>query len=154
MPGHRRGADPDRDSGQPDRRHSAKRGGRLLKVALLGGAVALLVSEDLRNQLLDVLFGAEEEFDYNSVTDPIVPGSETLADDEAHAVPDAHDDASEPPLADPAPPARVSPSPSAWEDPSTEVPAADADADAPPAPPRDWWSPGEASPPPGTSSDD
>jgi len=49
-----------------------KRGGlgRLLLVAILGGSIALAVSEGLRNKLLDALFGAEEEFDYTSNTAP------------------------------------------------------------------------------------
>jgi hypothetical protein len=66
-----RGADPE-DGGK---RRAKKHRGRLLKIALLGGAVALLVSEDLRNQLLDALFGAEEEFDYSSLTEPPAPGT-------------------------------------------------------------------------------
>ena len=47
--------------------------GRLLLVALVGGAIALAVSEDLRNKVLDALFGAEEEFDYSSNTSPTAP---------------------------------------------------------------------------------
>ena len=50
-----------------------RRSHRALKLALLGGAVAVLLNEDLRNQLLDLLFGAEEEFDYSSLTEPPVP---------------------------------------------------------------------------------
>jgi hypothetical protein len=45
------------------------------KLALLGGGVALLASEDLRNQLLDLLFGAEEEFDYGTLTEPPAPSA-------------------------------------------------------------------------------
>ncbi len=44
--------------------------GRLLLVAIIGSAVALAVSESLRNKVLDALFGAEEEFDYSSNTSP------------------------------------------------------------------------------------
>ncbi|MBW3607143.1 MAG: hypothetical protein KY463_02100 [Actinobacteria bacterium] len=47
--------------------------GRILLVALFGGAVAIAVSEDLRNKVLDALFGAEEEFDYTSNTTPPAP---------------------------------------------------------------------------------
>ena len=43
---------------------------RVLLVALIGGAVAVAVSEGLRNKVLDALFGAEEEFDYTSNTAP------------------------------------------------------------------------------------
>jgi hypothetical protein len=71
MLGQRRGADEERESDEPAGRQQSKRGGhRLLKLAALGGAVALLVREDVRNQLLDLLFGAEEEFDYSSLTEP------------------------------------------------------------------------------------
>jgi hypothetical protein len=44
--------------------------GRLLLLALIGGGVALGVSEPARNKVLDLLFGAEEEFDYTSTTTP------------------------------------------------------------------------------------
>ena len=49
-----------------------RRGGiaKLLLIAIVGGVIALAVSEDLRNKLLDLLFGAEEEFDYTSTTTP------------------------------------------------------------------------------------
>src|SRR3712207_1419627 len=47
--------------------------GRLLVLGLVGGAVALGVSSDLRNKVLDLLFGAEEEFDYTSTTAPSSP---------------------------------------------------------------------------------
>src|SRR3954451_5150040 len=42
--------------------------GRLLLLAIVGGGLALALSEDLRNKVLDALFGAEEEFDYTSTT--------------------------------------------------------------------------------------
>jgi hypothetical protein len=38
--------------------------GRKVLIALVGGAVALAVSESLRSKVLDLLFGAEEEFQY------------------------------------------------------------------------------------------
>ena len=47
--------------------------GRLLLVALIGGAVAVAASESLRNKVLDALDGAEEEFDYTSNTTPAPP---------------------------------------------------------------------------------
>ncbi|HEV2821115.1 MAG TPA: hypothetical protein VGW11_11460 [Solirubrobacteraceae bacterium] len=56
------------------RKRKAKRGGMglgtLLAATVVGGVVALVVSEDLRNKVLDMLFGAEEEFDYTSTTTP------------------------------------------------------------------------------------
>jgi hypothetical protein len=42
--------------------------GRLLLLALVGGIVALAVSEGARKAVLDALFGAEEEFEYTSNT--------------------------------------------------------------------------------------
>jgi hypothetical protein len=47
--------------------------GKLLLVAIVGGAVAIAASEGLRNKVLDALFGAEEEFDYTSNTTPAAP---------------------------------------------------------------------------------
>jgi hypothetical protein len=48
---------------------------RLLKltaVAVVGTTLALVLSEGLRNKVLDLLFGAEEEFEYTSTTMPPV----------------------------------------------------------------------------------
>jgi hypothetical protein len=42
--------------------------GRLLLLAVVGGVVALAVSEGARKAVLDALFGAEEEFEYTSTT--------------------------------------------------------------------------------------
>ncbi len=42
--------------------------GRLILLALIGGVIALVVSEDARKAVLDALFGAEEEFEYTSTT--------------------------------------------------------------------------------------
>jgi hypothetical protein len=42
--------------------------GRLILFGLVGGAIALVVSEDARKAVLDALFGAEEEFEYTSTT--------------------------------------------------------------------------------------
>jgi hypothetical protein len=49
-----------------------KRGrlGRLIVVGLVGGGLALALSEDLRKKVLDALFGAEEEFEYTASTTP------------------------------------------------------------------------------------
>jgi hypothetical protein len=44
--------------------------GRVLLLAMVGTVLALIVSEDLRSKVLDLLFGAEEEFDYSSTTMP------------------------------------------------------------------------------------
>ena len=51
-----------------------KRGkGRLLLLAIVGGAIALAASEGLRKKVLDALFGAEEEFEYTSQTTASAP---------------------------------------------------------------------------------
>jgi hypothetical protein len=42
--------------------------GRLLMLALIGAAIALVLSEGARKAVLDTLFGAEEEFEYTSTT--------------------------------------------------------------------------------------
>jgi hypothetical protein len=47
--------------------------GRLLVLGVVGGAVALVVSEGLRKKVLDALFGAEEEFQYTSTTSTPTP---------------------------------------------------------------------------------
>lgn len=44
--------------------------GRALLVLVVGAALALALSEDVRSKVLDLLFGAEEEFDYSSTTMP------------------------------------------------------------------------------------
>ena len=41
---------------------------KLILLALVGGAIALILSEDARKTVLDALFGAEEEFEYTSTT--------------------------------------------------------------------------------------
>jgi hypothetical protein len=46
--------------------------GRKLLFLLVGGAAALVASEGLRSKVLDMLFGAEEEFEY---TPPAPPAS-------------------------------------------------------------------------------
>jgi hypothetical protein len=42
--------------------------GKLIMLAIVGGVVALVVSEGARKAVLDALFGAEEEFEYTSST--------------------------------------------------------------------------------------
>ena len=58
----------------PKKRKARRKGGvgRMVLVLLVGAAVALVVSEDLRTKVLDALFGKEEEFDYGS-TAPTTP---------------------------------------------------------------------------------
>ena len=44
--------------------------GKLILLAIVGGGLAIALSEDVRNKVLDLLFGKEEEFDYTSTTSP------------------------------------------------------------------------------------
>jgi hypothetical protein len=53
-----------------------RRLGRVLLLGIVGGALALALSEGLRSKVLDLLFGAEEEFDYSSTTAPPTPAPE------------------------------------------------------------------------------
>jgi hypothetical protein len=63
----------------PKRRGRRGLGGLLL-LTVVGGAVALVVNEGVRNKVLDLLFGAEEEFDYtSSTTAPASPPPATSA---------------------------------------------------------------------------
>jgi hypothetical protein len=39
----------------------------------VAGVLAVALSEGLRSKVLDLLFGAEEEFDYSSTTAPAEP---------------------------------------------------------------------------------
>ena len=56
-------------SEQPKARvRQGRRFGRKLLIAGIGGALALAGSEQLRSKVLDVLFGAEEEFEYTPPT--------------------------------------------------------------------------------------
>jgi hypothetical protein len=57
---------------RPSRRPRRRRGRSLLFLLVLG-ALAIALSEDLRAKVLDLLFGAEEEFDYSSTTAPAEP---------------------------------------------------------------------------------
>ena len=63
-----------RDVGQSLRqgpKRKRKRGlGSLIMLTLVGGGLALALSEGLRKKVLDALFGAEEEFEYSSTTTP------------------------------------------------------------------------------------
>jgi hypothetical protein len=66
-----------RDAGEALRegpkRRKKRRWGRRLLILVVGAGVALALSEGLRQKVLDLLFGAEEEFDYSSTTTPATP---------------------------------------------------------------------------------
>jgi hypothetical protein len=53
--------------------------GKLLFLAIIGGAIAVATNEGIRNKVLDLIFGAEEEFDYTSTTAPAQPAATTSA---------------------------------------------------------------------------
>lgn len=65
----------------PKKSRKRRRGGvgRSLLVLAFGAVLALALSEDLRTKLLDLMFGAEEEFDYSSTTTPATPPPATVA---------------------------------------------------------------------------
>jgi hypothetical protein len=57
----------------PKRRRRRGGLGRTLLLLTVAGGLALVFSEELRSKVLDLLFGAEEEFDYSSSTAPSEP---------------------------------------------------------------------------------
>jgi uncharacterized protein (UPF0147 family) len=76
----RRAAESLRDASQQlrGRRKGRRFGlGKALLVAILGAALILILSEDVRKMVLDKLFGAEEEFEYTSTT-TMAPDTETV----------------------------------------------------------------------------
>ena len=65
---------------EPPRRRRRRRGiRRLLLVGVVGAALALAFNEGLRSKVLDMMFGAEEEFDYSSTTTPTEPAPASAA---------------------------------------------------------------------------
>jgi hypothetical protein len=55
------------------RKRRRGRRGRSLMLLAVAGVLAITLSEGLRTKVLDLLFGAEEEFDYSSTTTPAEP---------------------------------------------------------------------------------
>jgi len=53
--------------------------GRSLVLLAVGAVLAVAFSEGLRSKVLDLLFGAEEEFDYSSTTTPATPAPAPVA---------------------------------------------------------------------------
>ena len=106
------------DQGDGDRETAGKRGrlgSRFLKLTLIGGAVALLVREDLRNRLLNVLLGAEEEFDYSTLTEPPAPSEPPEVRSEPFVRSAAHETAEQEPERDDAPQIAEPDEAPAWE---------------------------------------
>ena len=61
-----------REAPAPARRRR-RGGGRALLLLAVGAVLAVAVNEGLRSKVLDMLFGAEEQFDYSSTTAPATP---------------------------------------------------------------------------------
>ncbi|MDP8943517.1 MAG: hypothetical protein M3N16_05290 [Actinomycetota bacterium] len=74
------------------KRKRRRRGGLLL-LLVAGAGVALAVNEDLRNKALDLVFGAEEEFEYTATSD----GSGASAGTDAGAAEPATPEGAPPP---------------------------------------------------------
>jgi hypothetical protein len=65
---------------EPAKRTRRRRGlGRPVMALLVGAVLAVALSEGLRTKVLDLLFGAEEEFDYSSSTTPATPAPAPVA---------------------------------------------------------------------------
>ena len=58
---------------KPPKRRRRRRASGSLLVVMAAGLLAIALNEGLRSKLLDMLFGAEEEFDYSSTTAPSEP---------------------------------------------------------------------------------
>jgi hypothetical protein len=59
---------------EPPRRKRRSGGiGRSLLLLAVAAGLAMVLSEELRSKVLDLLFGAEEQFDYSSTTTPAQP---------------------------------------------------------------------------------
>jgi ferric-dicitrate binding protein FerR (iron transport regulator) len=64
---------------KPDKKRKRRRGRKTIMLAVVGGGLALVLSEGLRNKVLDTLFGKEEEFEYSSTTSPSTPAQPVSA---------------------------------------------------------------------------
>ena len=59
---------------EPGRKRRRRGGlGRTLLLITFGAVLAVALNEGLRSKVLDLLFGAEEQFDYSSTTAPATP---------------------------------------------------------------------------------
>ncbi|HEX5852811.1 MAG TPA: hypothetical protein VFY36_06945 [Solirubrobacteraceae bacterium] len=66
---------------EPARPARKSRGGagRSLMLLTVGAVLAIALSGGLRSKVLDLLFGAEEEFEYSSTTTPATPAPAAVA---------------------------------------------------------------------------
>lgn len=65
---------------EPTKRRRKGRGvARTLLLLTVSAAAAVALSEGLRTKVLDMMFGAEEEFDYSSTTTPATPAPAAVA---------------------------------------------------------------------------
>jgi ferric-dicitrate binding protein FerR (iron transport regulator) len=65
---------------EPPKRKRRRGGvGRSLALLVLAGGLAMVLSEELRSKVLDLLFGSEEEFDYSSTTTPAEPAPASVS---------------------------------------------------------------------------
>jgi len=106
------------DQGDGDRetaRKRGRRGSRVLKLTLLGGAVALLVRGDLRSRLLNLLLGSEEEFDYSTLTEPPAPSEPPEVRSEPFVRSTTHEPADEEPESEDAPEIAADAQEPAWD---------------------------------------
>jgi len=60
-------------------RRRKRRAVRMFALFTIGATLALVMNEGLRSKVLDMLFGAEEEFDYTSTTSPSEPAPAPVA---------------------------------------------------------------------------
>ncbi|HEX5225496.1 MAG TPA: hypothetical protein VFW29_10250 [Solirubrobacteraceae bacterium] len=60
-------------------RRRRRRRGRALLLMTVGGVLALALSSGLRNKVLDMMFGAEETFDYNATSAAATPAPAPVA---------------------------------------------------------------------------
>jgi hypothetical protein len=58
---------------EPPKRRRRRGFGRSLLLLVFAAGLAIALNEGLRSKVLDMLFGAEEEFDYSSTTAPTEP---------------------------------------------------------------------------------
>jgi hypothetical protein len=65
------------------RARSTHRVRRVVGLGVVAGGAALVASKGLRGKLLDLLFGAEEEFSYSSTTTPPEPAPEPAGERQA-----------------------------------------------------------------------